>query len=209
MDRVLRPAGVLALLLVLGAPAAAAAQEMRHRHLEHAVEGYLLGSFGASLSAVRVDGEVRTEAAWLQPQVGVGVSFPTNPWACLGLGSFGFELVLGPAVALGSGLTTELQVAPGMVLELSADWPLQLLLRASLVAGTAEEGAGFSGAALLGWYARPVSVRLGIEYQQPPGTDLWLTGVRLEILWLGEDPHPPGPEAGGRPPGSGGGGLGR
>lgn len=177
-------------LLALLAPASARAGDaMRHRHEEHALEGYFLGAVGLSLGGRPGVGGVAVEAAWLQPLLGVGFELPTGAAACLGISGLGFEVLGGPTAPLDPALPAELQIRPGLLLEMSGNFPLQLFARGSLVLRSGDGvDPGVAGALLLGWYTRPMAFRAGVTWEAYPELASTFAGLRLEVVWLGEDP---------------------
>ena len=180
----------LVLSVLLAGPAHA--ESMHHRHTEHLLEGYLIGALSWSVGAVtQPAGGVQVGSAYLQPQTGFGLELPINPHACLGLAGIGFELAAGPAVPLGFGLPLDIQLRPGLLLEISGDIPLQLFVRGSVVFRSVRDTQpGVETALMLGWHARPIAMRLGISWETYPEREGSLAGLRLEFLWLGSDPQP-------------------
>ncbi len=173
-----------ALLAAAFSASPAEAADMRHRLQEHLLEAYFIGSFGSSMTG-RHD---ETVPGLLHAQLGVGVAFPGT--GCLGLGAWGFELVGGPAIPLGNpDLRLDTHFLPGFFIEIPIS-NLQLIGRVSAILPVMEPNTGISLAFLAGWYARPVTGRLGLVYDFHEDGRAF-TGLRLELLWLGEDPIPP------------------
>ena len=175
----------LATLVVTSvAPAPAKAADMRHRLEEHLIEAYFIASLGTSLTGRNE----QTVPGFLSTQLGAGVVFPGT--GCLRLGAWGLELTVGPAIPLNNpDLGFDTHFSPSFFLEAPIS-NLQLIGRFGAILPVASDNAGISAAFLFGWYARPMSFRVGVAYEVFEGGQAF-TGLRFELLWLGEDPIPP------------------